>query len=54
MHPSEMSWDLFASNADAISRRRRRYVKAQARRIVNRIDRRGARQWLRACARGMG
>ena len=43
-----ISFDLFATNADAISRRRRTYAKAKLRTITTRAGRRTVKQRLRA------
>lgn len=42
------SFDIFAANADAISRRRRRHVRRAVRAITHRMDRRTVSQRLRA------
>lgn len=44
----DLSFDLFAANAHAISRRRRRHVTRAVRALANRAGRRTVRQRIRA------
>lgn len=51
MATHDLSFDLLAANADAISRRRRRHVRRAVRALTHRMDRRTVSQRLRAMLR---